>query len=228
MDQVTVQAEEREQLGKGANRRLRAQGRLPAVIYGHGIQSLAVSVEIRDVDHILRSESGHNTIFKLELGKSSNVVLIKDYQLDPLQGTLLHADFQTVSMDEKMTFAVPVQTEGISVGVTTGGVLDLVLREIELECFPADLPDHIVVDVTDLEIGDSIRVKALNLDPSKINVMSDPALVVLSVVPPHVEKEPEEVALEEEEILEGEGAEEPEGIAKDKDPDKQETKKEEE
>jgi len=114
------------------------------------------------------------------------------------------------------------------VGVTTGGVLDLVLREIELECFPADLPDHIVVDVTDLEIGDSIRVKALNLDPSKINVMSDPALVVLSVVPPHVEKEPEEVALEEEEILEGEGAEEPEGIAKDKDPDKQETKKEEE
>ncbi len=228
MDQVTVQAEEREQLGKGPNRRLRAQGRLPAVIYGHGVQSQAVSVAIRDVDHILRSESGHNTIFKLEVGKSSNNVLIKDYQLDPLQGTLLHADFLTVSMDEKMTFAVPIQTEGTSVGVVAGGVLDLVLREIELECFPADLPDHIVIDVTDLEIGDSIRVEALNLDLSKVNVISDSALVVLTVVPPHVEKEPEEVALEEEELLEGEEAGEPEVTGKGKDAAEEETKKEEE
>ena len=216
MAQITVQAEEREQLGKGANRRLRAQGKLPAVLYGHGVESVAVSVELRDVDHILRSETGHNTIFKLALGKSSNDVLIKDYQLDPIQGTLVHADFQTVAMDEKMTFMVPIQLQGTSLGVVAGGVMDLVLREIELECFPADVPDHILVDVTDLEIGDAIRVEALHFDKSKAELLSDPALVVLTVVPPHVEKEPEEVALEEAEVLEGEEAEEPEVIKKGK------------
>jgi large subunit ribosomal protein L25 len=215
MAQITLQAKEREQLGKGANRRLRAQGKLPAVLYGHGVESLAVSVEIRDVDHILRSETGHNTIFKLDLGKSSNDVLIKDYQLDPIQGTLLHADFQTVSMDEKMTFAVPVQFQGTSVGVVAGGVVDLVLREIKLECFPADVPDHITIDVTDLDIGDSVRVEALNFDKTKADLLSDPELVVLTVVPPHVEKEPEEVELEEE-ALEEEGAKEPEVIKKGK------------
>ena len=216
MAQITVQAEEREQLGKGANRRLRAQGKLPAVLYGHGVESVAVSVELRDVDHILRSETGHNTIFKLALGKSSNDVLIKDYQLDPIQGTLVHADFQTVAMDEKMTFMVPIQLQGTSLGVVAGGVMDLVLREIELECFPADVPDHILVDVTDLEIGDAIRVEALHFDKSKAELLSDPALVVLTVVPPHVEKEPEEVALEKAEVLEGEEAEEPEVIKKGK------------
>ena len=92
----------------------------------------------------------------------------------------------------------------------------MVLREIELECFPADVPDHILVDVTDLEIGDATRVEALHFDKSKAELLSDPALVVLTVVPPHVEKEPEEVALEEAEVLEGEEAEEPEVIKKGK------------
>ena len=228
MAQITVQAEAREQVGKGANRRLRAQGRLPAVLYGHGIESLAVSVEIRDVDQVLRSETGHNTIFKLHLGENSNDVLIKDYQLDPIKGTLVHADFLTVSMDEKITFAVPVQVEGTAEGVKAGGVLDLVLREIEMECFPADLPDHIPIDVSDLEIGDSIRVEALNIGTTKINLLSDPSLVVLSVVPPHVEKEPEEVELEEEELLEGEEAEEPEVIKKGKEAEEEEATEEQE
>ena len=228
MAQITVQAEAREQVGKGANRRLRAQGRLPAVLYGHGIESLAVSVEIRDVDQVLRSETGHNTIFKLHLGENSNDVLIKAYQLDPIKGTLVHADFLTVSMDEKMTFAVPVHIEGTPEGVKAGGVLDLVLREIEMECFPADLPDHITIDVSDLEIGDSIRVEALNIGTTKISLLSDPSLVVLSVVPPHVEKEPEEVELEEEELLEGEEAEEPEVIKKGKEAEEEEATEEQE
>ncbi len=216
MAQMTVQAEAREQVGKGSNRRLRAQGRIPAVLYGHGIESLAVSVEIRDVDQVLRSEAGHNTIFKLHLGESSNDVLIKAYQLDPIKGTLLHADFLTVSMDEKMSFAVPVQIQGTAEGVKAGGVLDIVLREIEMECFPADLPDHIAIDVSDLEIGDSVRVGALDIDSAELTLLSDSSLVVLSVVPPHVEKEPEELELEEEELLEGEEAAEPEVIKKGK------------
>ncbi len=216
MAQITVQGKEREQTGKGANRRLRAQGRLPAVLYGHGIESLAVSVEIRDVDQILRSKTGHNTIFKLAVGKTSSDVLIKDYQLDPVKGTLLNADFQTVSMDEKMTFSIPIQTQGTSVGVIAGGVLDLVLREISVECLPVELPDHIIIEVADLDIGESIRVEDLNIDSSRINLLSAPELVVLSIVAPHVEKEPEEVALADEKDLLEEGADEPEVIKKGK------------
>ena len=227
MAQITVQGKEREQTGKGANRRLRAQGRLPAVLYGHGMESLAVSVEIRDVDQILRSKTGHNTIFKLAVGKTSSDVLIKDYQLDPIKGTLLNADFLTVSMDEKMTFSVPVQTQGTSVGVIAGGVLDLVLREISVECFPAELPDHIIIEVTDLDIGESFRVEDLNIDSSRINLLSAPKLVVLSIVPPHVEKEPEEVALADEKDLLEEGADEPEVIKKGKEAEEETKDKEE-
>ena len=209
MASITVQAEERQEVGKGPNRRLRTQGKIPAVLYGQGLETLSVSVQLREVDQILCSETGHNTIFKLQVGSNSTDVLIRDYQLDPVKGTLLHADFQVVALDKKMTFAVPVQIVGTASGVTAGGVLDIVLREIELECLPSDVPDHIPVDVTELEIGDSVRVEALQIDLSKISVLSDPALVILSVVPPHVEEEPE-VIPEEEEL------EEPELIKKGK------------
>ena len=136
MAKITVQAEERQEVGKGPNRRLRTQGKIPAVLYGRGLETLSVSVNSGDVDQILCSETGHNTIFKLQVGSNSTDVLIRDYQLDPVKGILLHADFQAVALDRKMTFAVPVQTMGTASGVTAGGVLDIVLREIELECFP--------------------------------------------------------------------------------------------
>lgn len=198
MAQITVQAEERRETGKGANRRLRKQGKLPAVVYGQGLVTLSVSVDSRDVDRILCSEAGHNTIFKLQVGGDSTDVLIKDFQLDPVRGSLLHADFQAVALDKKMTFAVPVQILGTANGVTAGGVLDLVLREIEVECLPTDVPDHIPLDVTELEIGDSVRVEALHIGDSKINLLSGPDLVILSIVAPHVEVEVEEFVEEEE------------------------------
>ena len=210
MAEITVQAEERQEVGKGPNRRLRTQGKIPAVLYGQGLKTLSVSVNTGDVDQILCSETGHNTIFKLQVGSHSTDVLIRDYQLDPVKGTLLHADFQVVALDKKMTFAVPIQTLGTASGVTAGGVLDIVLREIELECFPSDVPDHVPVDVTELEIGDSVRVEALQMDLSKISVLSEPDLVILSILPPHVEEEPEVVVEEEEEL------EEPELIKKGK------------
>ena len=221
MAEITVQAEERQEVGKGPNRRLRTQGKIPAVLYGQGLKTLSVSVNTGDVDQILCSETGHNTIFKLQVGSNSTDVLIRDYQLDPLKGTLLHADFQVVALDKKMTFAVPIQTLGTASGVTAGGVLDIVLREIELECFPSDVPDHVPVDVTELEIGDSVRVEALQMDLSKISILSDPDLVILSIVPPHVEEEPE-VIPEEEEL------EEPELIKKGKAEEEEEEKKTEE
>lgn len=215
MEKITVQAQERQEVGKGPNRRLRTQGKIPAVLYGQGLETVSLSVDLRDVDQILCSETGHNTIFKLEIGKNSTDVLIRDYQLDPVKGVLLHADFQAVALDKKMTFAVPVQAVGTASGVTAGGVLDIALREIELECFPTDVPDHIPVDVTKLEIGDSVRVESLQLDLTRITVLSDPDLVILSVVPPHVEEEPEiipeEEELEEPELIKKGQAEEEEG-----------------
>lgn len=209
MAQLTVQAEERQETGKGANRRLRLQGKLPAVIYGQGLETLSVSVNAQDVDLILHSEAGHNTIFQLQVSGKLTDVLIKDYQLDPVKGSLLHADFQAVALDQKMTFAVPVQIVGTAEGVIAGGVLDQVLREIEVECLPTEVPDHIPLDVTELEIGDSVRVEALQLDSPKLSLLSAPDLVILSVVPPHVEEEVEEI-VEEEEL------EEPELIKKGK------------
>jgi len=220
MAKITVQAEERQEVGKGPNRRLRTQGKIPAVLYGQGLETLSVSVDTGDVDQILCSEAGHNTIFKLQFGSNSTDVLIRDYQLDPVKGTLLHADFQVVALDKKMTFAVPVQTMGTASGVTAGGVMDIVLREIELECLPSDVPDHIPVDVTELEIGDSVRVEALEIDRSKISVLSISDLVVLSIVPPHVEEEPEvipeEEELEEPELIKKGKAEEEEEMEEEK------------
>ena len=209
MAQLTVQAEERQETGKGANRRLRTQGEIPAVVYGQGLETLSVSVNAQDVDLILHSEAGHNTIFQLQVSGKLTDVLIKDYQLDPVKGSLLHADFQAVALDQKMTFAVPVQVVGTAQGVIAGGVLDQVLREIEVECLPTEVPDHIPLDVTELEIGDSVRVEALQIDSPKISLLSAPDLVILSVVPPHVEEEVEEI-VEEEEL------EEPELIKKGK------------
>ena len=164
MAQLTVQAEERQETGKGANRRLRMQGKLPAVIYGRGLETLSVSVNLQDVDLILHSEAGHNTIFQLQVSGKLTDVLIKDYQLDPVKGSLLHADFQAVALDQKMTFAVPVQIVGTAEGVIAGGVLEQVLREIEVECLPTEVPDHIPLDVTALEIGDSVRVEVVAVE----------------------------------------------------------------
>lgn len=194
MAEITVNAEERTALGKNANYRLRVTGRIPAVVYGQGIESLSISLDPRDLDRILHSETGHNTIFKLKMGADSKAVLIKDYQLDPVKGHLIHADLQAVIMDRMMVFEVPVQPVGNSKGVKAGGILDIVIREIELECLPGDVPDHIRVDVSELDIGDSIRVKGLPIDTAKVKVLSEPELVVLTVVAPHVEAEPEEAA----------------------------------
>jgi large subunit ribosomal protein L25 len=212
MADLTVDAEIRQEFGKNANRRMRANGRVPAIVYGRGLDSVAVSVDPKDLERILHSEAGHNTIFKLAFEGDAKDVLIRDYQVDPVREEFLHADFQTVIMDQVMTFQVPVEAVGIAEGVRLyDGVVDTVLREIELECLPTDLPDHIRVDVNDLGIGDSLRVADVEVDESKIQVLSDPGQVVFNVIPPAVEEEPEEV---EEEVVDQEA--EPEVIGKGK------------
>ena len=201
MAELTVDAEIRQEFGKNANRRARASGRVPGIVYGRGLDSVAVSVDPKDLERILHSEAGHNTIFKLIFEGDAKNVLIRDYQVDSVKEEFLHADFQTVIMDQLMTFQVPVEAVGTAEGVKLyDGVLDTVLREIELECLPTDLPDHIRVDVDHLGVGDSLRVGDVEVDESKIQVLSDPEQVVFNVIPPVVEEEPEveEEAVEEE------------------------------
>ena len=204
MSEVIVKAESRTEFGKNATRRLRVEGKIPGVLYGRGVESISVVVDPADVIQILNSDSGRNTIFELVTDSSRNDVLIKDLQVDPVKGSLVHADFLCIAKDRVMEFQIPVEPIGIPEGVQThGGMLEVVLREISVECLPGDVPDQVQVDVTDLDIGAAIRVSELAIDTNKVKLLSDPELTVLTVVPPRVEEEPE-VLVEEEEALEPE------------------------
>jgi len=162
--QEVVQAQSRQDSSRGKNeaRRLRASGRVPAVIYGAKQQSLAVSVDPKQISRILSSESGHNTIFDVEVGTEKSKVMIVDWQYDPLKGKLLHIDMKRIAMDEKIRVKVPIHLVGEAAGVKQqGGILDQVLREVEIECLPSDIPSHIDADVSELVFGTVLRVADL-------------------------------------------------------------------
>jgi large subunit ribosomal protein L25 len=189
MEQITVQSSVREQKGKGPNRRLRVAGKIPAVLYGHKSQNVALEVDPKDIFKILHSDTGENTIFQLQVpGKEKVNVLIKEYQLEPVSHRLLHADFYEVAMDEVLEVDVPLEVLGEAYGVKTeGGLLDIVHRELRVECLPADIPENIEVDVTELKIGDHIRVKDLKVS-EKIKILDDPETVVVAVEHPRAEE----------------------------------------
>lgn len=199
MPRLTVESQIRQEFGKNANRRLRAAGRVPGIVYGRNMEPVAVSVDPKDLDRILLSDTGHNTIFTLNYQDQERDVLIRAHQRDPVGDEFLHADFMAVSMDRTMAFDVPVEIVGTADGVKMyGGILDLVVREIHLECLPGNLPDHIRVDVTDLQIGDSVRVEQLDVDADKVKILSDPDLTILTIAAPSVETADDEIMLEDE------------------------------
>ena len=158
-----VKAATREgRFNKNAARRVRMAGKIPAVIYGAKEPSVAIELDPKQVLRILHSASGHNTIFDVEVGAARAKAMIVDWQYEPIKGSLLHVDLKRIAMDQAMVVEVPVQLEGIPVGVKTeGGLLEQVLREVEIECLPGDIPAHIPVDVSGLHINDSIRVSDL-------------------------------------------------------------------
>jgi len=204
MSEIVVKAEERKEFGKNPSRRLRVEGKIPGVVYGRGFECVSVTVDSADVIQILSSDSGRNTIFELETESGRKDVLIKDLQVDPVKGSLVHADFLCIAKDQVMEFQVPVEPIGEAEGVIThGGILEVVLREISVECLPGDVPDQIQVDVTGVDIGGAIRVSELEIASSNVKVLSGSDLVVLTVIPPRVEEEPE-VVVEEEDALEPE------------------------
>jgi large subunit ribosomal protein L25 len=148
---------------KNHARRVRVAGKIPAVVYGAGQDAVAVTVDPRVITKILHSESGHNTIFDLNVEGGALVkAMIVDWQNEPIKGHLLHIDLKRIAMDKMMRVSVPIQLIGVPVGVKTqGGILEHVLREVEIECLPNDIPSHLDVDVSNLEIHGAIHVSDL-------------------------------------------------------------------
>lgn len=148
---------------KNAARRVRVSGLIPAVVYGAGLDAIAVTVDPKAITKILHSETGHNTIFDLNIeGGAAAKAMIVDWQNEPIKGKLLHIDMKRIAMDKAMRVSVPVQLVGVPVGVRTqGGILDHVLREVEIECLPGDIPSHIDVDVSNLELNQAIHIADL-------------------------------------------------------------------
>jgi large subunit ribosomal protein L25 len=159
---VEAQARPESSRGKNEARRLRASGRIPGVLYGAKKSTVAVSLDPKQVTRILHSESGHNTIFDLQVGNEKAKVMIVDWQHDPMHGKLLHIDIKRIAMDEKIRVKVPIHLIGEAEGVKTqGGILDQVLREVEVECLPGDIPTHLDAEVTALVFGTVLRVSDL-------------------------------------------------------------------
>jgi large subunit ribosomal protein L25 len=182
-EQEVVAATPREgKLNKNAARRVRVAGKVPGVVYGAKEAAIAVELDPKQITRILHSDSGHNTIFDLEIGSSKTKAMIVDWQYEPIKGMLMHIDLKRIAMDKAMRVKVPVLLEGTPVGVKTqGGILDQVLREVEIECLPADIPSHIDVNVSNLGLGASIRVADLPRE-SKLKILTDENATVAHVV----------------------------------------------
>jgi large subunit ribosomal protein L25 len=196
MDKITVEATRREDRGKNNARRLRRGGQVPAVVYGGEGAAEAVSVNARQVTHILRSETGHNTIFTLKLPDRELQAMVKDWQVDPLKGQLLHVDLLRIAMDVRVHVKIPVHTFGDPQGVKVqGGIFEMVTREVEIECLPTDIPSEFRVDVSNLMIGDQLRAGDVPHDAQRIKLLTDPQRVIAHVVALREEEEkPAEVA----------------------------------
>jgi len=189
---ATLQGVKRGSRGKNEARRSRAAGRLPAVVYGGG-DPLVITVEPKALSRILHSESGANTLITLSVdGESDSRVLVKEYQLDPITRDLLHADFYRVAMDKPITVTVSIVLEGEPKGVKQqDGILDFVQREVEIECLPGDIPEHIEIDVSDLALNEGVRLRDIVKDV-KWTPVSDLDTLLAHVVP--LRAAPEEAA----------------------------------
>jgi large subunit ribosomal protein L25 len=217
---LTINASSREEVGKGPTRRLRTQGLIPAAVYGEGTAPVAVSVSAKDIANILRSDTGHNTIFKLavpgEKGAEPATVIIKDWQVDPVKGRLLHADLLRLSMTTATRVRVRIETRGEPIGVKMeGGILELQMRELDVECLPGDIPESIAVDVSGLNIGDHVTVADLVFDHDKVKIFVDAGQIVAGVLAPRIEEVVAPAAPVEGEVEAAPGAE-PEVIKKGK------------
>jgi large subunit ribosomal protein L25 len=214
ISQEVVAATPREgKFNKNAARRVRVRGKIPAVVYGAAEPAVAIEVDPKQIQKILHSDSGHNSIFDLEISGSTakTKAMIVDWQYEPIKGTLMHIDLKRIALDKAMKVEVPIQLTGTAVGVKVqGGILDLVLREVEIECLPGDIPSHIGLDVTEMSIGDVRRVSDLP-HSDKLKFLTDEGATVA-----HVVSIKEEVAPAAEEVAAVTAPAEPEVVKKGK------------
>lgn len=180
---ITIAAEPRSTRGKNEARRLRVEHKIPAVVYGTGSEPVPVSVSPKEINRILFSPSGHNTIFNVDIAGGENTpVMVVDWQHDPVKGNLLHIDMLRVDMTKRLTVKVPVHTTGEPRGVKQqGGLFQLVTREIEIECLPDEIPEAFTMDVTPLLIGEGIRAGDVPLSGS-MTLVSAPEMVMSHVI----------------------------------------------
>ena len=193
-----VEAQPRTERGKNEAGRVRRSGRVPAVVYGAKKETLAISVDPKQIARILTSETGHNTIFDLQVGEERTKAMIVDWQYEPIKGSLLHIDLKRIAMDERLKVSVPIMLKGEAAGVKQqGGILEQVLREVEVECLPADIPSHVDADVTELVFGKLLRVSDLpHLHRVKFLTDSNQTVAHIISVKEEVAPTPEAVAAE--------------------------------
>ena len=190
MAQIIVEGAPRDSRGKNEARRLRETGKVPATLYGGKGGPLSLAVNTKQLTAILRSESGHNTIFEVDFAGKQEPAIVKAWQVDPVSGKLLHVDLVRVAMDVRMKVKVPVHTFGEPSGVKVqGGVYEVVTREVEVECLPADIPTEFKVDVSGLMLNQSLRASELTIDKTKIKLLTDANTVLSHVVALRVEEE---------------------------------------
>jgi len=232
--QVKLKAEARPDVGRSAVRKLRAHGFIPAVIYGGTEKPQPLQVSARDINAMMSQASGENVLVELEIGGDghSRTALVQEVQHSPVGGEIRHVDFHAISMDQLIEAEVPLEPVGTAVGVKTfGGLLEQSLRALAIECLPTDLPDRITVDVSQLNIGDAIHVRDIQL-PQGVTPKVQLDLTAFSVVAPVVEEEPvaaeAEAAATEPEVItekkEGEAAAAPAPAGKEKAPKEKEKK----
>jgi large subunit ribosomal protein L25 len=198
LEQNVLEAQPREAGTKNHARRVRKEGKIPAVVYGAGKESQPVTVDPRHVLRILHSDTGHNTIFDLAMNGGATKAMIVDWQYEPIKGHLLHIDLKRIAMDKVLRVSIPITLQGVPAGVKTeGGILEQMLREVEIECLPGDIPSHIDVDVSELTFGKVIRVEDLPHNPKlKFLTEANQPVAHVTSVKEEVVATPEAVAAE--------------------------------
>ena len=217
----------REKKGKQANKKLRKSGYIPAVVYGSKEEPIVVSCEELSLKNILHTSAGGNVIFSLKImdkdakkEQKTETVMIKEMQQDPIKEDILHIDFNHISLTEKITVKIPVEIKGEAAGVKMGGLVEHVLWEVEVECLPADIPEKISLNISELEIGQSLQVKDIPAIEG-VEILVDPEQTVVAVEAPKAEEEA--VVSEVEEDIE---QAEPEVIKQKEEPESPESKEE--
>jgi large subunit ribosomal protein L25 len=192
MERILIKAQLRSGTGKGAARKLRRKELIPAILYGHKRESLPLVINLEELKKVLGDREREHALHALKVEGRDNLgeklVMIKEIQIDPLGEEYLHVDLYEVKMDEKITVPVMVHIVGKAEGVKIGGILQYIMREIEVRCFPTQIPEHVELDISALGIGDSLHVRDLKV-PEGVEILSPPDLPIVSVVAPTVEKE---------------------------------------